>query len=394
LSFFEQRKSIFGFGNASNLSIFLIVKVMRDFKLIFSRWLSGPALGVLFFAAGCKREQVASYQVPKEDHSVKPLSMPGMGPAMAGGMGVEESAPPELKWTLPSGWSENTGQQKMGVGSFHVDGGDGKSAEVRVIPLKAGSDIEQRSVNMWRQELGLAELPVDQVQGQDVTVAGTKGHLYDLKSEKPRFGGKFKARTTAAVVEKAGMLWFIKMAGEESVVTSQQDNFKNFLQSMRFEPGAMPAGHPQVAGASGENFSGGPNWKIPATWKQMQPGQMVIASYRASKDGATADVSVSSFDGPTGGLLANVNRWRGQVGLAPIDENDLATQVKTVDLSDGSKGSVVDVTGTSPRTGKAARLYGLIVSRGQQMWFYKILGDSNVIESEKANLVEFAGIAH
>jgi hypothetical protein len=72
----------------------------------------------------------------------------------------------------------------------------------------------------------------------------------------------------------------------------------------------------------------------------------------------------------------------------------LATQVKTADLSDGSKASVVDISGTNARTGKAARLYGLIVPRGGQTWFYKMLGDSGVIEGETTNLVEFAGIAH
>ena len=373
---------------------------MRDLNLKFRQGLIGLGLVVSFVAAGCKREQVSSYQVPKEDHSVKPLSMPGMGPAMMGGATADESAPPELKWTLPSGWVENTGQQKMGVGSFHVEGGDGKYADIRVIPLRAGPEIEQRSVNMWREELGLPEMQVGQVQGEDVTVAGAKGHLYDLKSDEPRFANKYKARTTAAIVENAGMLWFIKMAGEESVVSAQENNFKSFLQSMRFESGGMPAGHPQVAGAGagtgavGGGFTGGPDWKIPATWKKAPPRQMVIAAYEASKGGATAEVTVSSFDGPTGGLLANVNRWRGQVGLGAISEGDLATQIKTVDLSDGSKGSVVDVTGMNARTGKSARLYGLIVARGEKMWFYKILGDSSVIESEIGNLVEFAGTAH
>ena len=89
-----------------------------------------------------------------------------------------------------------------------------------------------------------------------------------------------------------------------------------------------------------------------------------------------------------------MNRWRGQVGLGPVDAGGLVTQVKTVDLSDGSKASVVDVTGMSPGTGKAARLYGLIVPRGGKTWFYKMLGDADVIGAETTNLVEFAGIAH
>src|SRR5262245_40779918 len=37
-------------------------------------------------------------------------------------------------------------------------------------------------------------------------------------------------------------------------------------------------------------------------------------------DGKTADVSVISFPEAAGGLLANVNRWRDQLKLAPITD--------------------------------------------------------------------------
>jgi hypothetical protein len=328
------------------------------------------AVAIALAAAGCKREQVTSYQTPKEDHSVKPLSMPGMGPAMMGAGASQESAPPQLKWTAPKDWQEKSAQ--MGAWAFRVEGDDGKYADIKVIPLRAGPEIEQRSVDMWREELGLPELPVDQIKGEDIEVAGAKGHSYDLKSDEPRFAGKYKARTTAAILEKDGTLWFVKMAGEESIVSAQEQNFKDFLKSFHFES-AMPSGHPQIASApGGGGFTGGPDWKMPPTWTKSPPRQMVMAAYQTSNGSATAEVTVSSFDGPTGGLLANVNRWRGQVGLGPIDEGAAATQVKTVDLSDGSKASVVDVEGTNPKTGKPGRLYGLIVPRGTQTWFYKI----------------------
>src|SRR5690349_16157714 len=81
------------------------------------------AVAIALAAAGCKREQVTSYQTPKEDHSVKPLSLPGMGPAMMGAGASQESAPPQLKWTAPKGWQEKSAQ--MGAGAFRVEGDDG-----------------------------------------------------------------------------------------------------------------------------------------------------------------------------------------------------------------------------------------------------------------------------
>ena len=43
-----------------------------------------------------------------------------------------------------------------------------------------------------------------------------------------------------------------------------------------------------------------------------------------------ADVSVVSLSGMAGGDLANVNRWRDQVKLGPIDEATLAKSAEHV----------------------------------------------------------------
>jgi hypothetical protein len=339
--------------------------------------LSSVAAAALLAGAGCKQQKVSSYEIPKEDYSIKPFSMPEMG-------GSARAERPEIKYSAPKDWQEKPAQ--MGAAAFHVEGGEGKYADVKITPLRAGPQIEQQSVNMWREQLGLPELPPDDVKGEEISVAGAHAHFYDLKSDEPRFGGKFKARTTVAVVEHDETLWFIKMDGEESTVTAQQDAFKDFLKSIRFEEAKAT----QVASAAGGAGSDG-NWKAPEGWHQRPASQMVLASYSTAQGNV---VSVSVFDGETGGLLANVNRWRGQMGQGPIQGGDLGREVKTVDLSDGSKASAVDVSGTSPQTGKPGRLFGLIVTRGSRTWFYKMTGDSSAVASEAPKLVEFAGTAH
>jgi hypothetical protein len=171
------------------------------------------------------------------------------------------------------------------------------------------------------------------------------------------------------------MLWFVKMDGEESVVSSQQQAFNDFLKSIHFE-----APKSTQVGSAGD-------WQIPAGWTQKPPGQMVLAKYEASKNGKSAEITVTSFPGDVGGVLANVNRWRGQVGLGAIGADDLPNETKTIDLSDGSKATVVDVTGQK-------RLYGLMVPREGKTWFYKLIGDPDVVGAEAPKLVEFAGTAH
>src|SRR2546423_12146177 len=72
---------------------------------VFNKITVSTAVAIGFLATGCKRETVTSYEVPKEDYSVKPLSMAGMGRPGPGGA-EEETAQPQLKWTLPPGWKE------------------------------------------------------------------------------------------------------------------------------------------------------------------------------------------------------------------------------------------------------------------------------------------------
>src|SRR6185436_7389792 len=131
-----------------------------------------------------------------------------------------------------------------------------------------------------------------------------------------------------------------------------------------------------------------PNWDVPADWKEQPPSQMLLAKFLLGGDaGAKAEVTVSVFPGDTGGLLANVNRWRGQVGLTPVEQPELKT-LASVDVI-GGKATLVDVTGVCPRNGQKARLIGAIVPREGNTWFYKMMGDEAVAEQQKAAFVKF-----
>src|SRR5690349_3907522 len=62
-------------------------------------------------------------------------------------------------------------------------------------------------------------------------------------------------------------------------------------------------------------------WDTPEGWRAVIADQpMRVATFRAGP-GDGVEVSVTAFPGDVGGLLANVNRWRGQVGLAPAQES-------------------------------------------------------------------------
>src|SRR5579863_3646372 len=87
--------------------------------------------------------------------------------------------------------------------------------------------------------------------------------------------------------------------------------------------GSMPAAAPPAEAASAPELS----WKAPPSWKAAPASGMRIASF--SYQGA--DISVIAIPGEAGGELANVNRWRGQLGLSPLTDGEMSshsTQVK------------------------------------------------------------------
>ncbi len=134
-------------------------------------------------------------------------------------------------------------------------------------------------------------------------------------------------------------------------------------------------------------------WKTPATWKQGTPGPMVLATYTAGAPEASVTISVSMFPGDVGGTLANINRWRGQLGQAPALESDLPKLIQQITLPDATA-TLVDFVGTNAKTSEPSRMLGAIVPRGGNSWFYKMTGDSKTVEAEKKSFIEFIGVAH
>ncbi|MEL7473705.1 MAG: hypothetical protein AAGK04_10350 [Planctomycetota bacterium] len=65
-------------------------------------------------------------------------------------------------------------------------------------------------------------------------------------------------------------------------------------------------------------------WTTPAGWTEdTEPRRMRLATYLAPDPSGPIEVAITRFGGRVGGELANVNRWRGQMGLASVDAGGL-----------------------------------------------------------------------
>jgi len=336
---------------------------------------------------------VAKEQAPARGQTM-PAGLPPGHPDLSG------SAAPSLQYKTPAGWQEAP-PSEMRAASFRVAGKDGKQADVSVIPLPglAGSDLN--NVNRWRGQVGLTPVSEAEVAKlvQPLQIAGQPASLYDQAGPNP--GSGEKTRILAAITRRDGMAWFFKMTGDDALVAEQKPVFIDFLKSITF-PAAptqaqLPPSHPPIDGGTMMAQAGGsassgqpkPNWQVPSTWKEIPGGQFLVAKFLvAGAANAQANVNVSMSRGDGGGLLANVNRWRNQLGLAPAAEADLAKDLQSLDLS-GGKASVADITGQDARSGQPTRLMAVVIPRSGETWFYKLMGNAQLVQQEKDVFLKF-----
>lgn len=152
--------------------------------------------------------------------------------------------------------------------------------------------------------------------------------------------------------------------------------------------GGMPSSMPE--GMVAPDNSGQPTlqFALPAGWEKKTPTQMRVASFMVSQDGKQADVSVIPLGGLAGTDPANVNRWRGQVGLAALSEDDVAKLAEKVSVGDEPAG-LYDLAGTTPGSGEAERILGVMLHRNETSWFFKMTGDAALVATQKPAFISF-----
>jgi hypothetical protein len=146
-------------------------------------------------------------------------------------------------------------------------------------------------------------------------------------------------------------------------------------------PGAAMADTP-VPAASGADLI----WEAPPAWKAMPAGAMRKASYAVPGGGAETELSITAFPGDVGGELANVNRWRGQVGLAPLGAGELDSAVSRFEAN-GLRFTIVELFPTGDPGAKA--IVGAIVPFGGSTWFFKLTGPAAPVKASGPAFTEF-----
>ena len=95
-----------------------------------------------------------------------------------------------------------------------------------------------------------------------------------------------------------------------------------------------------VAMLGGTNTLGRPpsspepvQWTKPDSWNSQPLSEMRIGSFKVDGPNAgSADISIAAFPGDAGGLSSNLNRWRGQLRLPPLNDEQLLNTAQRIEV--------------------------------------------------------------
>jgi hypothetical protein len=330
-------------------------------------------------ALGCdQQEQISFYDSPKDPPPATAPAMPAMATADAanpsGAGDADPGAAGTLTWTVPQGWQQKPASE-MRFATFQVN--DNPPVQLTVIPLGGGpaGDV-QANVNRWEGQLGLQPTPAEKIDSvvKKSTPNGLHVAAVDLRGEQQRM--------LAAIVPHGGRTWFFKMVGPGDIVEKQTAKWDTFLASLRPAAPALPAGAAPVAAAGSMKIA---NFKVPEDWKEI-PGSKAprMIAFTVGPDDKKAELVVTRFgQGKAGGILDNVNRWRGQIGLPSVENmqnvqmtDTTAGQAPAIMLEFDNPGGAGDAT--------AKRMLVAMSVIGPDEWFFKLTGPPDAVDKQKA----------
>jgi hypothetical protein len=178
-----------------------------------------------------------------------------------------------------------------------------------------------------------------------VTFAGCQNQDEIRRYQVPRAAApneKTPARLLAAMLPHQEQMWFFKMIGPEEAVGLHKAEFERFVSSVRF------------TGKADAPLT----WAVPEGWREEQQeinpknlaGLRRFATFRVGPDDSAPEVTVLPLPrlAEAGSVLANVNRWRGQLGQPPVTEAELGKVTTELKVGD-AVATMVDIT--APGTG-------------------------------------------
>jgi hypothetical protein len=144
-------------------------------------------------------------------------------------------------------------------------------------------------------------------------------------------------------------------------------------------------GMPPMARPKGGKVQSPFTFDPPAGWAPMQPlPEFSVAAYEVTEGKRRATITLSQVGG---GDIANIVRWRGQIGLPPATPAEIRKDMGSLDVA-GFDAKYVDLA--NPRSAKAVnRILGVIVPTDGGTWYVKMAGPDDFVATQEVQFKAF-----
>lgn len=332
-----------------------------------------PLVSSVLILWGCRRDSVAVYDVPKEDEVAPPL--------VANAPVLAPTSTDWIQWTKPAAWTE-LAPTAFRKGNYLAEGNDGKKVEITVTSFPGTVGGTLANVNRWRGQAGLSSINNEELSQSltEVRIDGYEGQIVNIL---PDSDDADATQIVAAIFIYKGESWFFKMSGPQQSVSSQKAIFDRFVAGLEFTDAASE--HESSDASSKASKEAVLTFDVPESWAESDGSSMRIASYEAPLEGfEPADFSITRFPGDAGGITANVNRWRQQIGLRPWSDSQVNSNQETLEV--GELDFVffdLKPQTDSEKEGLKERILAAIVKYDGKSWFYKLRGDVFLVETQR-----------
>lgn len=223
-------------------------------------------------------------------------------------------------------WEVPEGWEKVDGGSMAVGAYAIGDTRVTVIPLAAESGSVELNVNRWRRQISLPAASLEEIN-KSMQKLNVGGHEF------------------------------------------------NYLLLTSTE-GATQKSEPGPEKVTGEGIT----YVTPDNWEELKPSMMRKINLKASG----MEVTGIFLGAAAKGVKKNVDRWCGQIGLEVLSDDKMAEAVKEIPFNGGTEKANYAVL-----KGAEKSILAVIYDTSDGVWFFKVLGETEKIMSEKENFESF-----
>lgn len=140
-------------------------------------------------------------------------------------------------------------------------------------------------------------------------------------------------------------------------------------------PPMMQAGKDELPAPPKPGVGQALSWTLPHGWTDSKAASGMRYATLKPPTGQP-EVTIVVLPGSAGGELPNVNRWRGQIGLSPLDDAGLAQARKELKTAAGAI-NLYDLAGEGAEAGRM--LAAILTTADGNTWFIKLQGTTTTV---------------